>query len=267
MPEPLRVSLVQTDLVWHQPEQNRAALAAKMAELAGTTDLVVLPEMFTSGFTTEPDATIEEGALSSAGTPTLNWMQQQAEQLGAAVTGSTVFKTPAGNTNRLWFVTPDGQVAYYDKVHLFRMAGEHERYRPGQHRVCVEYQGWKLLLTVCYDLRFPVFCRSRNDYDLLLCVASWPSSRRHPWRSLLVARAIENLSYVVGVNRVGTDGKGWHYSGDSLLVDYQGQILVDEPEEQEFIQTYTLDYQSLAAFRESFPAWMDADEFDIRLKQ
>lgn len=263
MSQPLRVTLVQTDLAWHAPQANRDELAGKMAELAGHTDLVVLPEMFTSGFTTEPDGVSE----TDTATPTLDWMKQQATKLNAAVTGSTVFSSEKGNTNRMWFVEPNGSATAYDKVHLFRMAGEHQRYLPGQERTVVTYRGWRILLTVCYDLRFPVFCRNVNDYDLLLCVASWPSSRRHPWRSLLVARAIENLAYVAGVNRVGTDGKGWHYSGDSLLVDYQGELLQDQPQEHEFVTTTTLDYEKLVQFRQDFPAWMDADEFDLRLKQ
>jgi len=263
MKQPLRVSLIQTDLLWHQPAINRANLELKMAPLAGLSDLIVLPEMFTSGFTTEPDNVGE----SESSSPTLAWMLSQAKKLGAAITGSTVFRTDLGRTNRMWFVTADGDVSHYDKVHLFRMAGEHERYLPGNDRVCVNYQGWRLLLTVCYDLRFPVFCRSRNDYDVMLCVASWPSPRRHAWRTLLQARAIENLSYVVGVNRVGIDGKGWHFSGDSLLVDFKGELLEDRAVDQEFVATHSLNYETLAQFRAEFPAWMDADDFDIRLKQ
>ncbi len=263
MSESLRVSLVQTDLVWHQPETNRSRLADKLTTLAGHTDLIVLPEMFTSGFTTEPDELSDQLEHS----PTLEWMIEQAKHTDAAVTGSTVFKTPAGNTNRMWFVTPDADVHFYDKVHLFRMAGEDKRYNPGNSRVIVQYRDWKILLTVCYDLRFPVFCRNRNDYDLMLCVASWPSVRRLPWRSLLQARAIENLAYVAGVNRVGEDGKGWHYSGDSLMIDYQGQLLDDQPQNIEFIATYSLHKADLEQFRAEFPAWMDADDFDLRLKQ
>ncbi|GAB2198352.1 amidohydrolase [Sessilibacter sp. MAH4] len=267
MSEDLRVTLIQTDLVWHQPVLNRANLADKMAPLKGQTDLIVLPEMFTSGFTTEPDS-LSLSALDSTGSnPTLDWMQAQANELNAAICGSTVFDTGAGHTNRLWFVTPFKAPVYYDKVHLFRMGDEHKRYLPGDKRVCIEYLGWNILLTVCYDLRFPVFCRNQNDYDLMLCVASWPKSRRLPWRSLLIARAIENLAYVVGVNRIGEDGKGWQYSGDSLAVDFKGQLMVDEPEDSSFEITQTLSKSDLLEFREKFPAWMDADLFELTLKK
>lgn len=264
---PLRISLVQTDLVWQQPQQNRDAIETKIAPLAGTTDLIVLPEMFTSGFGAEPDRLSD----TSSSTPTLDWMKRQAKKLNSAITGSTVFQTNTGsgvgNTNRMWFVEPDEQWTYYDKVHLFRMAGEDKRYNPGSERKCVNYRGWRILLSVCYDLRFPVFCRNNNDYDLMLCVASWPSERRLAWQTLLQARAIENLSYAIGVNRVGTDGKGWHYSGDSVVYDYQGQALVEQAPNEEFVATKTLDYQLLQTYRADFPAWMDADQFDIRLKQ
>lgn len=262
MIQPLRVSLVQTDLIWHEPEKNRQMLGKKFDQLSGKTDLIVLPEMFTSGFTTEPDSDITDSAA-----PTLAWMVEQANQLDAAICGSTVFNDGTSNTNRLWFVPPHGEPVHYDKVHLFRMADEHKRYAPGDQRKCVTYKGWKILLTVCYDLRFPVFCRNKNDYDAMICIASWPESRRHPWRSLLMARAIENLSYVIGVNRVGEDGKGWRFSGDSMLINHRGETLIDQPTHQEFIETGVLDYNELHAFREKFPAWMDADDFDITLKQ
>lgn len=263
MVAPLKVSLVQTDLIWKQPQANREAIQSQIAALAGKTDLIVLPEMFTSGFTTEPDALDD----SVTGSPTLDWMKQQALHLQAAITGSTVFNNKNGYTNRMWFVEPDGQASYYDKVHLFRMADEHKRYNPGDRRTCITYRGWRILLTVCYDLRFPVFCRNRNDYDVFLCVASWPSSRRHAWRTLLQSRAIENLSYAIGVNRIGTDGKGWHYSGDSLIADFQGSLVVDREPEQGFVTTHALDYAALQKHREDFPTWKDADDFELHLKQ
>jgi predicted amidohydrolase len=262
MIQPLRVSLVQTDVIWHEPEKNREKIAKKLVNLKGETDLVVLPEMFTSGFTVEPDSDITDSAA-----PTLTWMQEQANTLDAAICGSTVFHNGTANTNRMWFVTPNAEPIYYDKVHLFRMADEHKRYAPGNQRTCVTYKGWRILLTICYDLRFPVFCRNQNDYDAMICVASWPAPRRHPWRSLLMARAIENSSYVIGVNRVGEDGKGWEFSGDSMLINHRGDTLIDHPINEEFMETGVLDYQALEAFREKFPVWMDADDFDITLKQ
>ncbi len=262
MIHPLRVSLVQTDLIWHEPEKNRQLLAEKLRLLAGNTDLVVLPEMFTSGFTVEPDSEITNSAA-----PTLEWMQNQSNTLNAAICGSTVFNTGTANTNRMWFVTPNSAPVYYDKVHLFRMADEHKRYAPGNQRTCVTYNGWRILLTICYDLRFPVFCRNQNDYDIMVCVASWPAPRRHPWRALLTARAIENASFVIGVNRVGQDGKGWDFCGDSMLINHQGETVIDRPMNEEFVETSALSHQELNEFRKKFPVWMDADDFEITLKQ
>ena len=261
MTDSLRVTLVQTDLVWHEPDINRSNLARQLEPLKGKTDLIILPEMFTSGFTNEPDSIEQQGG------PSLNWMKAQARYLHSAITGSVVYKTENGNSNRLWFVKPNGEALHYDKTHLFRMGGEHERYLAGSKRIVIDYLGWKILPTICYDLRFPVFCRSCNDYDLMLCVANWPSSRRLPWRSLLQARAIENLAYVVGVNRIGTDGRDWHYSGDSLLVNYKGELVVDEPQDTDFIATQTLSKVDLDNFRLKFPAWMDADDFSLKIKQ
>lgn len=254
----LRVSLVQTELHWQDPAANWQLFETLLRPLAGTTDLVVLPEMFTTGFTMAP-----EGLAEPEQGPTLNWMRQQAALLGAALCGSVVTQRAQGYVNRLLFVTPEGQVHQYDKRHLFRMANEHQHYEAGACRALIEYRGWRILPSVCYDLRFPVFLRNRNDYDLLLCVANWPAARRHPWRVLLQARAIENLCYVAGVNRVGQDGKGYDYSGDSMLVDFKGQAVLDQPAGESFVATTTLSAAALTAFREAFPAWQDADAFEL----
>jgi predicted amidohydrolase len=195
----LKISLVQTPLDWQQPESNRTRLAELIAPLAGQTDLVVLPEMFTTGFTMEPEAVAEP--MSG---PTLEWLRAQAAT-----------------------------------------------------------QGWRILPQVCYDLRFPVWCRNRNDYDLALFVANWPAPRRNAWRTLLLARAIENQCYVAGVNRIGEDGKGLEYSGDSLLVDFKGQALLDASVGEAFVKTGTLNADDLQRFRDNFPAWQDADEFSF----
>src|SRR5262249_47933268 len=192
-------------------------------------------------------------------------------ELDAAVTGSVQLRVNDGGAarvyNRLLFATPDGEVRHYDKRHLFRYAGEHERYAPGRQRLIVTWRGWRICPLVCYDLRFPVYARNRRiddafDYDLVLFVANWPSARSHAWRTLLRARAIENLSYCAGLNRVGTDGNNLGYSGDSALVDFLGQPLV-ELGAQEQVVTASLDAAALAAHRERFPAWMDADDFRI----
>lgn len=253
----LKISLVQTTLDWQQPERNRERMTRLLAPLAGQTDLIVLPEMFTTGFTMAPERVAEP--MSG---PTLAWLIEQAATLGAALCGSVVIEDQ-GYRNRLLFVTPNGDVEYYDKRHLFRMANEHQHYQAGDQRRVIEYRGWRILPQVCYDLRFPVWCRNRNDFDLMLFVANWPAPRRHAWRTLLLARAIENQCYVAGVNRIGEDGKGLEYSGDSLLVDFKGQALLDAPAGEAFVKTGKLSGESLQQFRKRFPAWQDADAFGL----
>jgi predicted amidohydrolase len=265
----LRVSLVQGATRWHDLAGNREYYGALMAPLQGRTDLVVLPETFTSGFSNEAihQAETMDGA-------TLRWLREQAAALDAAVTGSVQLRVGDGagarTYNRLLFATPDGQVRHYDKRHLFRYAGEHERYAPGNERLVVAWRGWRVCPLVCYDLRFPVYLRNRYDadaarfdYDLMLFVANWPSARRHAWSTLLRARAIENLAYCAGLNRVGVDGNSLHYAGDSVVVDFLGHPLV-ELGAQEQVVTTVIDAGALAAHREKFPAWMDADAFDLR---
>lgn len=254
----LRATLIQTELHWQAPEANRAMLDDQLAGLASTTDLIVLPEMFSTGFSMAP----EQGA-EVAGGETVQWLQARARELGAAITGSLAIKTEEGFVNRLFFATPEGALFHYDKRHLFRMGGEHEHYQSGCQRQVFHWRGWRILPLICYDLRFPVFSRNRDDYDLMVCVANWPAPRRHPWRTLLQARAIENLCYVAGVNRVGTDGNGLEYSGDSMLVDFKGEALMDQPASQPFIRTECLDLSALQSFRTAFPAHLDADGFRL----
>ena len=261
----LRVSLVQGDTAWHDPAANRERYGALMAPLAGQTDLVVLPETFTSGFSNEALANAE-----GMDGPTVAWIRDQAASLGAAVTGSVQVREGEGVYNRLLWATPEGALHTYDKRHLFRMAREHERYAAGRDRITVELKGWRVCPLVCYDLRFPVFIRNRFgvenkdgfDYDLLLFVANWPSPRRYAWQTLLRARAIENLACVIGVNRVGTDGNGIGYSGDSVALDFLGQPVV-ELDDQVRVATTTFSGEALAAHRERFPAQLDADRFEL----
>jgi predicted amidohydrolase len=265
--EPLRVSLVQGDTRWHDPAGNRDYYGAKIRALAGTTDLIVLPETFTSGFTNETLGNAETMQGES-----IAWLRDAAAAAGAVVTGSIVIRDGERCVNRLVWMRPDGSFETYDKRHLFRMAREHERYAGGDKRLVVELNGWRICPMVCYDLRFPVWIRNRYgasvperfDYDLVIFVANWPSARRHPWRTLLMARAIENLAYCVGVNRVGTDGNQLSYAGDSAVLDFVGQPLV-ELGATETVVTVTLDAKALAAHRERFPAWMDADDFELRV--
>ena len=262
---PLRVSLVQGDTRWHDPEANREYYGDLVGALRGVTDLVVLPETFTSGFSND--------AIDRAETmdgPTVAWMREKAVDLDAAITGSVQLRTEAGVSNRLLFVTPDGAVQHYDKRHLFRYANEHERYAAGRDRLTVEWRGWRICPLVCYDLRFPVFSRNRFDvereggldYDLLIYVANWPGVRGHAWRTLLRARAMENLCYVAAVNRVGKDGNGLVYAGDSAVIDYLGNP-VSECTDMEVVTTTTMFLEELRAHRERFPAMLDADRFEL----
>ena len=261
----LRVSIVQGETRWHDPAANRDYYGELIAPLHGRTDLVVLPETFTSGFSNEAI-----GKAEGMDGPTVAWIREQARTLDAAITGSVQLRTEAGVFNRMLFATPDGEVVHYDKRHLFSFAKENERYAAGNERVVVAWRGWNILLQVCYDLRFPVFARNRFDagrhdqldYDLALYVANWPSARSYPWKTLLRARAIENLCYVVGVNRVGTDGNGLHYSGDSAVIDFLGHP-VSEAADEEVVTTTTLQADQLAAHRQRFPAMFDGDRFEL----
>ena len=261
--EALRVSVVQGDTRWHDPAGNRDYYASLIAPLAGRSDLVVLPETFTSGFS---NAAIDSAEGMDG--PTLKWLREQAQALDAAMCGSVQLRVGSRVFNRLLFVLPDGELHHYDKRHLFRYADEHKRYAAGDERIVVSWRGWRICPLVCYDLRFPVFSRNRHrkesgfDYDMLLYVANWPTPRVHAWRTLLRARAIENLCYCVGVNRVGRDGNGHDYPGDSAVLDFLGQPL-SEAGAQEVVATTTLSLSALSTYREQFPAWMDADRFVV----
>jgi omega-amidase len=264
LPSPLRVSLVQGATRWHDAAANRDYYGALVRSLQGQSDLVVLPETFLSGFTNETLGNAE--TMDGEG---VRWLDALAVEAGCVVTGSLVIRDGEKCVNRLVWARPDGSHAIYDKRHLFRMANEHERYAAGSERLIVELKGWRICPLVCYDLRFPVWCRNRYardeqrfDYDLLIFVANWPAPRRHAWSTLLRARAIENLSYCVGVNRVGVDGNDIAYAGDSAVLDFLGQPLV-ELGGQEQVVTATLDPAALGAFRARFPAWMDADSFSL----
>src|SRR5262245_56105778 len=233
-----------------------------MTPLAGKTDVIVLPEMFTTGFTMDATQMAEP-----ANGPTVAWMRDMAARLDAAVTGSVVTEEGGHYFNRLAWMPPDGRHSSYDKRHLFRMAREHEHYAAGDVRLIVTFRGFRVCPLVCYDLRFPVWSRNRigtNDgYDVLIYVANWPERRRYAWQTLLRARAIENLSYCIGVNRVGPDAKGIDHTGDSAALDYLGQPLAPVLE-GESVATVTLDRAGLENFRTKFPAHLDADEFGLK---
>ena len=262
----LATTLVQCDLRWEDPAANHRHLETLLGDLDGsTTDVIILPEMFATGFTMNS----REQAQPMEHSESVAWMKAQAHQRGCVMTGSVAIKEDGEYYNRLIWAAPDGELTLYDKRHLFRMAGEHERYAMGEGRKIINYKGFRILLSVCYDLRFPVWMRQQPadgetfEYDAILCVANWPAPRRHPWRILLQARAIENLCYVIGVNRVGEDIKGLAYSGDSLLLDFKGEPLVDHSAYKAFVETATVDLDSLNKFREKFPAWQDSDRFEL----
>lgn len=252
----LKISLIQTNLHWEEPTANLAMLEEKIFGISEATDLIILPEMFNSGFTMNAAKIAEPMNLT-----TTRWMKQMAAQTGAVVTGSFIVKEGENYYNRLLWVEPNGEIDFYDKRHLFRMAKENDVFSEGNKRLVKNIKGWKVCPLICYDLRFPVWSRNvQLDYDLLIYVANWPKVRMYPWDSLLVARAIENQSYVIGVNRVGEDGNGYPHSGNSAIIDFTGKVLIREID-NEVILHYTLEKTPLDEFRERFPAYLDADGF------
>lgn len=254
-----RVSIVQQPLVWLDPPANRAHFAEVLTPLAGATDLVVLPEMFTTGFTMKP----EEHAEAAAG-PTRDWLVAQARRLDAAVGGSVAVNDNGRFHNRFVLAMPEGPTYWYDKRHLFRMAGEHRHYTAGVHALIVEWRGARLCPLVCYDLRFPVWSRRRPqlDYDVVIYSANWPAARRFAWSALLRARAIENQAYCVGVNRIGDDGHGIAHAGDSVVLDFMGQPQL-ELQDEAAVVTAPVDIEAARGWRDKFPAHLDADAFSL----
>ncbi|MEL6251859.1 MAG: amidohydrolase [Bacteroidota bacterium] len=259
----LKVIGLQLDLIWQNPEANRKHIDALLNGYQEHADIIVLPEMFTTGFTMDAASNFEE--LQG---PTLFWMKQLAERRDALICGSVIIREDGEFFNRFLMVSPDGLIGEYNKRHLFRMADEHHHYLSGEEWVRAEYKGWRILPQVCYDLRFPVFSRNRLDaegnlsYDLLIYVANWPTPRVNHWETLLQARAIENQAFVVGVNRVGVDGVNVPYSGSSMILDPKGKRLAFETEKEAILEA-TLDPEPMNAYREKFPIWKDADVFEL----
>ncbi len=254
----MKISIIQAPLFWENPEVNRNYFAAKIQNIPEDSLLIVLPEMFSSGFTMNPN----EVAESMDGT-TVNWMKQTATEKNCAITGSLVIKEDGNFYNRLLFVFPNGDVEYYNKRHLFSLAGEHKTYTSGgTERLVVNYLGWRICPLICYDLRFPVFSRNNDDYDLLIYVANWPQVRILAWDTLLKARAIENMSYVIGVNRIGDDVNHNFYSGHSQVLDYLGNALV-EPVEKEVVFSVQLDKELMLANRNKLGFLRDRDTFNL----
>lgn len=256
--EDLQVTIVQMSLHWEEKEKNLAMFGDKLDKLEKPGDLVLLPEMFTTGFSMNSSelAETEEG-------PTVSWMREQAQKTGAVLAGSFIASERGHAYNRMVWMPPEGPYETYDKRHLFRFAGETEYYSPGRERKIVTLKGWRIQLSICFDLRFPVWLRNRQDHDLLLCNANWPEPRRNAWQTLLRARAIENQVYVMGVNRVGEDGKGLPYAGDSAVIDPKGEAISKTQPYAESIETVTLSREELERFREKFPIHQEADPFTL----
>jgi omega-amidase len=261
----IKVSIVQTPLYWEDPAQNREMLGEKINAISGDAEIFVLPEMFTTGFTMNP----QKCAESHKG-ETFQWMKKLAEEKNAVITGSIATEENGNYYNRLIWMQPDGNYHQYDKKHLFSFAGENQHFTPGRNKVIVEYKGWKILLMICYDLRFPVWIKNNYseekgfDYDCILCVANWPEARSHPWRVLLMARAIENQCFVIGVNRIGQDGNNVMYSGDSALISPLGENFSNIMPNQETVETIPMPRCQLDDFRKKFRVALDWDGFELR---
>ena len=270
MPKNLRITLMQQPLVWENPQANLDHFTTLISKIKrGSTDVIVLPEMFTTGFTMKATHLAE-----TIGGKAMSWMAEVAGTKRTAVCGSVMMKEGNNIYNQFIWMAPDMTYSVYNKRHLFRMGKEHEVFAAGDESVLIEYKGWNICPQVCYDLRFPVWSRNRlkttaakkysPEYDILLYVANWPEVRSFAWKHLLIARAIENQCYVVGVNRVGKDGNGMKYKGDSVVVDYLGNKMSKLSPSRPAVETVVLDAASLEKFRKSFPALMDADQFIIR---
>lgn len=252
----MKIALIQIPLVWEDPKLNRAYIEQKINTLESDTDLVVLPEMFTTGFTMQPERVAE-----TMQGETVVWMQSLAKAKNCAITGSLVIIEGGNYYNRLLFVFPSGEIHYYNKRHLFTLAGEDKSYTKGTQKLIIEYRGWKICPLICYDLRFPVFARNVEQYDLLLYVANWPTIRIQAWDTLLKARAVENMSYTIGVNRVGKDEKDYDYSGHSQVVDFLGNYAI-APQETEGVFYAQLDKETLLQTRAKLGFLNDQDTFD-----
>lgn len=254
----MKIALIQTELSWENPNENKALLQEKINAISQYVDLIVLPEMFTSGFTMNP-----KNIAQSMQGEAISWLKETAKDKDCAVTGSLVIEENGNYFNRLVFVFPSGEIQTYDKRHLFTLSGEDKVYTAGKDKLIVDYKGFKICPLICYDLRFPVFARNIEDYDVLIYVANWPKPRVNAWDILLKARAVENMSYVIGVNRIGFDENNHEYVGHSQAVDFLGNYL-QEPQEIEGVFIVELDKNELLETREKLNFLTDRDEFQIR---
>ncbi len=268
MSNTLTITLIQTNLFWENKEANLQMLQQKIEANTAKTEIVILPEMFSTGFSMQPELFAEK----MDGT-TVNWMKKIAQEKKIILTGSLIIEEDGNYYNRLIWMLPNGQLGYYNKRHCFSFAGEDKHYTPGNKRLITSVKGWKINVQVCYDLRFPVWARQAPsplekagdeapEYDILLYVANWPERRSHPWKTLLTARAIENQAYVIGVNRVGNDGNNIYHSGDSMVLNALGETLYHKANDED-VFTITLEKTQLDETRNKFPFLRDADNFTI----
>lgn len=258
MDENLKIAVLQVDLAWENVLKNLDVFSEKLEQIQEDVDLIILPEMFSTGFSMNAEELAEP-----PGGPALQWMQKTAQERNSAVTGSIIVEDEGNYYNRLYFVFPDATYKTYDKRHTFTLAREDETYTAGDKRLIVEYKGWKICPLICYDLRFPVWSRNTEDYDLLLYVANWPETRIHAWDVLLQARAIENMSWCVGVNRTGKDGNHYQYNGHTAVYDCLGKSLFNTGREIEFTEVVTLDKAHLKETRGKLKFLQDRDDFTI----
>lgn len=259
MKEKLKVTIIQSELHWENAEANRAMFSEKIQNIEGETDLIVLPEMFSTGFSMNA-----ENLAEPTHGETLQWMISEAEKNNCAITGSVIIAENDKFYNRLFFVFPDDTFQKYDKKHTFTLAKENEVYSNGSERLTVDYKGWKICPLVCYDLRFPVWARNTEDYDVLMYVANWPKVRTVAWDTLLRARAIENMAYCVGVNRVGFDGNDHEYSGHSAVYDVLGKQVSTTNYETDFIETVILEKEHIESNRKHLQFLNDRDSFILK---
>lgn len=259
--EDLRITIVQSKLYWENTDKNLEHFSLLLKQVkAGSTDLILLPEMFSTGFSMNAKQFAENKNGKA-----IKWMKQMAAEKRAVISGSIMTEENGKFYNRLIWMKPDGTYQHYDKRHLFRMGKEEQTYTRGSMKIYTEVKGWKILPLVCYDLRFPVWSRQQKEpYDLLIYVANWPARRRFAWQQLLTARAIENISYVAGLNRIGTDGNNILHTGNSAVLDFMGTRISKTKPRMQSVETITLSGKNLQNFRKEFPALMDADDFEIK---
>ncbi|MEA1876868.1 MAG: amidohydrolase [Bacteroidota bacterium] len=255
----LNICLLQANLTWEKKEINLATFEQMILALKNPADIILLPEMFTTGFSMNPESLAEcmDG-------PSVKWMLDKAQKTGSLIAGSLIIKEKSDYFNRFIAMSPDGIIASYDKRHLFRMSNEEAHYEPGIARITFEWRGWRILPQICYDLRFPVWIRNQDDYDLMLLVANWPEPRRDVWRTLLLARALENQAYVAGLNRTGRDNKMVNHAGDSLIISPKGDVIKDFGSNEGSFYA-DLSKNELIEFREKFPVNLDQDTFSVEL--